>query len=68
MTVGSNVKKTLATIKGIASQLEQYAELTRHPDAKKVWQQQIPRAWSVVHLLEDRIMKLEFEEPQYKGL
>lgn len=68
MTVATNVKKTLATMKGIAAQMEQYAELTRHPQAKKAWEKQVPRAWSVVHLLEDRIRKLEYEEPQYKGL
>jgi DNA mismatch repair ATPase MutS len=67
MTISSQVKQTLATIKGIEAVIKQYAETSQNLEAKEIWEKQIPRAANIVNQLEKRIQTLEREEPQYKG-
>jgi hypothetical protein len=67
MTVASNVKQTLATMKSIEALIKQYSETEQHPEVKEVWMRQIDRTAYIVKNLEERIKQLEFQEPQYKG-
>ena len=67
MTISSQLKQTVATMKGIESLIRIYAETAQNPESKAVWERQIPRAGGVVRLLEERVQTLEREEPQYKG-
>lgn len=67
MTVGTQVKKTAALLKSIEATLRTLAETERHPEAKAVWERQIPRVEAVVRQVEERIKTLEREEPQYRG-
>jgi phage shock protein A len=67
MTVSSQVKQTLAAMKGIEALIRQYAETAQNEDAQETWERQIPRARNIVKQLEKRVQTLEREEPQYKG-
>jgi hypothetical protein len=68
MTVSSQVKETVATLKGIESTLKVYAVQTIEQEIKSVFSQAGEDIAGVVNDLEERVGVLEFEEPQYKGL
>jgi hypothetical protein len=67
MTVGSKVKQTLATLKGIESTLKIYSLQCNVKEAREVYKESLQIAEDVIKDIEDRVKKLEFEEPQYKG-
>jgi hypothetical protein len=67
MTVASNVKQTLASLKGIESTLKIYSVQSRKEEEKKIYKRELQTVESVIKDLEDRLKVLEFEEPQYKG-
>ena len=68
MTVGSQVKETVAALKGIESTLKVYAVQTVDQESKSVFSQAGEIIDGVVNDLEERVGVLEYEEPQYKGL
>lgn len=67
MTVASQVKQTIASLKGAQATLETFADLEEDPDAKKIFKDNSQKVLSVMDKLEKRLGVLEFEEPQYKG-
>lgn len=67
MTVASNIKQTLASLKGIESTLRIYSVQSRNEEEKAVYKNQLQTVESVIKDIEDRLKTLEFEEPQYKG-
>lgn len=67
MTVGSKVKQTLASLRGAESILRVYENQSQHPEAKEAFQRAVEGVEDVIYNLEERMKKLEFEEPQYKG-
>jgi predicted DNA-binding protein YlxM (UPF0122 family) len=67
MTVIAKVKQTLATLKNIESTLGIYASQTDNAETKSVFKESIQYTKEVIADIEQRIKKLEFEEPQYKG-
>lgn len=67
MTVASNVKQTLASLKGIESTLKIYSVQSRKEEEKAIYKKELQTVESVIKDLEDRLKVLEFEEPQYKG-
>lgn len=67
MTVASNVKQTLASLKGIESTLKIYSIQSRNEEEKAVYKEELQSIESVISDIEDRLKTLEFEEPQYKG-
>lgn len=67
MTVGSKVKQTLATLKGIESTLKIYSLQSRNEDEKTAYKSALQTTELVTKDIEDRLKTLEFEEPQYKG-
>jgi hypothetical protein len=67
MTVGSKVKQTLASLKGIESTLRIYSVQSRNKDERTVYKEELKTVESVIKDIEDRLKTLEFEEPQYKG-
>lgn len=67
MTVASQVKQTLASLKGARGTLRVYSTQSRDEEARLVFTDAIEVTDKVIKDLEDRIMTLEFEEPQYKG-
>jgi len=67
MTVASQLKQTLANLKGAESTLLLYSLQSQEEDEKTVYKEAQEAANKVVKDLEDRIKFLEYEEPQYKG-
>ena len=67
MTVGSKVKQTLASLKGIESTLKIYSVQSRNKEEIIVYKEALQTTEAVIKDIEDRLKTLEFEEPQYKG-
>ena len=67
MTEASQVKKTLATLKGSQSILRVYAAQTRNEETREVYDQAIGTTQTVINEIEERVQDPEFQEPQYKG-
>ena len=67
MTVASQVKKTLATLKGNQGTLRLYMLQTRDENAKLVYTDALEVTGKIINDLEERMQTLEYQEPQYKG-
>lgn len=67
MTIASQVKQTLASLKGVQSTLETFAAAEENGEAKTVFNRNCLRVQQVIKDMEKRLSLLEFEEPQYKG-
>lgn len=67
MTVSTQVKQTLASLKGAQADLETFALNTQNKQAKQMYTQAAQSTDSIVNTLEQRVTQLETEEPQYKG-
>lgn len=67
MTVASQVKQTLASLKGVRGTLSSYTALTRDDETHSVYINSLEITDNIIHDLEDRLKILELEEPQYKG-
>lgn len=67
MTVGSQVKQTTASLKGVKATLDTYLAQSTGQDDCQLFQENSEKLDGVIKMLEQRISTLEFEEPQYKG-
>lgn len=67
LTVASQVKQTLANLKGIQGTLGIYSVKSQDEETKTVFNEAINTINGIVEDLEKRIQTLEFEEPQYEG-
>ena len=67
MTVASQVKQTLASLKGARGTIRVYSTQTRDEEARSMFTEALEVTSSVIEDLEKRMQTLEFEEPQYKG-
>lgn len=67
MTVASQVKQTLADLKGIQANLRIYSSQTQDEDTVVVYKEALETTGAVIKDLEKRVQVLEFQEPQYKG-
>ncbi|WP_031513942.1 DUF1657 domain-containing protein [Desulfofalx alkaliphila] len=67
MTVATQVKQTLATLKGVCSTLEAFMSFEQDEKTKALLQKNTRRLGAVIDDLEERVKTLEYEEPQYKG-
>jgi hypothetical protein len=68
MTVASQVKQTLASLKNAQATLKIYAIQSQNPEAKCVFDEAGQITGAIICGVEDRLKTLEFEEPQYRGL
>ncbi|NLV16872.1 MAG: DUF1657 domain-containing protein [Syntrophomonadaceae bacterium] len=68
MTVGSQVKGTVASLKGVKATLETFASLQTYSDNQDLLNNTCETLNSVIGSLERRVAELEMQEPQYKGL
>ncbi|OBR93613.1 MULTISPECIES: DUF1657 domain-containing protein [Clostridium] len=66
MTVGSQVKQTLAVLKGAESTLRVYSLQEQDKKVKNVYKEALDAVDGVTKNLNDRLKYLEYEEPQYK--
>jgi hypothetical protein len=67
MTVGVQVKQTLAELKGIQATLKTFAQSGGNKEANALLLKNARRVALVIEKMEKRLGTLEFEEPQYKG-
>lgn len=67
MTVASQVKTTLASLKSAQASLEQFALGTQNEEAKTLFTNAAEQTQQIVTQVESRVQQLENEEPQYKG-
>ncbi|MCG3420056.1 DUF1657 domain-containing protein [Oceanobacillus jordanicus] len=66
MTVGSQVKQTLAGLKSAQASLETFALGTENKEAKQLYQNAAQQTQMIVDSLTPRLHDIEQEEPQYK--
>jgi len=67
MTVGSNVKQTLSTLKGSEATLRIYSFQERDEKARAIYTEAFEEINKIKIDLEKRVGAIEFQEPQYKG-
>ncbi|MDQ7094072.1 DUF1657 domain-containing protein [Desulfosporosinus sp. PR] len=67
MTVASQVKQTLASLKGVQGTLRTYTSQSRDEETQTIYNSSLEVTAAIIKDLEDRLKVLEFEEPQYKG-
>lgn len=67
MTVGVQVKQTLAALKSAQANLETFAMQTQNQQAKQLYTSAAQQTKAIVDTLEPRVSEIEKEEPQYKG-
>ena len=66
MTIISNVKQTIATLKGIEAQLSILALNSQEEEAQKTFHDMMLLIEEVKNDLHNRQVEIELEEPQYK--
>lgn len=67
MTVISNVKQSLSTVKGIEAQLSILALNSLDPEAQRTFHETMKVMNEVKKDLQIRVNEMMLEEPQYKG-
>lgn len=67
MTVASQVKTCVASLKGAQASLEQFALETQNKEAKALFTNAAQQTKQILQQVESRVQQLENEEPQYKG-
>lgn len=67
MTVATDVKTCLASLKSAQASLEQFALSTQNQEAKSLFESAAKNTQRVVEQIETRVQEIEFEEPQYRG-
>lgn len=67
MTVASQVKQTLANLKGIEATLNHLAIETKDEKAKFAFHESCLITRRVIGEVEQRMREIERQEPQYKG-
>jgi len=67
MTVGSQVKQTIAGLKSAQASFEQFALQTENQQAKKIYEDAAQQTAAILKSVEPRVTQIEQEEPQYKG-
>ncbi|KWX70969.1 DUF1657 domain-containing protein [Paenibacillus sonchi] len=67
MTVASQVKTCVSSLKSAQASLEQFALETQNQEAKTLFTNAAQQTQQIVTQVESRVTELEKEEPQYKG-
>jgi hypothetical protein len=67
ITVATQVKTCLESLKSAQSSLEQFALNTQNQEAKTMFENASQETQQIVDTISSRIGQLENEEPQYKG-
>lgn len=66
MTVGTQVKQTLAGLKSAQASFEQFALQTENKQAQQIYQQAAQQTQAILDSVEPRMQQIEQEEPQYR--
>ncbi len=67
MTVDSKLKQTIAGLRNVQGTLRVYSSQVSEEESKGAYKEASEITGQVIVDLENRLKKLEFEEPQYKG-
>lgn len=67
MTVASQVKQVLATLKSSQGTIRLYAAQAKEEEIRAVYDETIETTTEIINDLEKRLSILEYQEPQYKG-
>ncbi|GMB08957.1 uncharacterized protein DUF1657 [Thermolongibacillus altinsuensis] len=67
MTIGSQVKQSLANLKSIHATLQSLALKSVDEQAQRTFHEAMLTTEEVIDHLKQRVSQLEREEPQYKG-
>lgn len=67
MTVASQVKTCVASLKSAQASLEQFALSTQNQEAKTLFANAAQDTQHIIDQVQSRVQQLENEEPQYKG-
>jgi hypothetical protein len=67
LTVASQVKQTLASLKSIHAGLQNLAITSTDEETKRVFHENMLISEEIINDVKSRIGELEFEEPEYKG-
>lgn len=67
MTVGSQVKQCLASLKSIEATLNNFAIKSEDEQARLTFHETCLKTRKVIKQIESRIGEIEFQEPEYKG-
>lgn len=67
MTVASQVKTCVASLKSAQASLETFALNTQNQEAKQLFTECARQTAQIVEQVQSRVQQLENEEPQYKG-
>lgn len=66
MTVGAQMKQTIAGLKSAQASLETFALATDNTNAKQLFQTAAQQTQTIIDSVEPRLQEIEQEEPQYK--
>lgn len=67
MTVGSQVKQCLASLKSIEAGLNNFAIKADDEQARLAFHETCLKTRKVIQEIEARVGEIEFQEPEYKG-
>lgn len=67
MTVASQVKTCVASLKSAQASLETFALSTQNQEAKNLFTNAAQQTQTIIDQVSSRVQQLENEEPQYKG-
>ncbi|AIM15238.1 MULTISPECIES: DUF1657 domain-containing protein [Neobacillus] len=65
MTVGTQVKQTLAGLKSAQASFETFALQTENKNAKQLYQNAAQQTQAIIDSIEPRLQEIITEEPQY---
>lgn len=67
MTIASDIKNCIASLNGAKSNLSRFALMSTDANAQKVFHESMLEADEIITDLQNRLVILEREEPQYKS-
>ncbi|WP_394138166.1 DUF1657 domain-containing protein [Cytobacillus oceanisediminis] len=65
MTVGTQVKQTIAGLKSAQASFETFALGTENQNAKQLYQNAAQQTQTIIDSIEPRLQEIQQEEPQY---
>lgn len=67
MTVSSQVKQAVSSLKSAQASFESFALQTQDQVAKQAYSDAATQTQNIINTLQPRVQQIENEEPQYKG-
>lgn len=68
MTVATQVKQAIASLRSVQASFEQFALQTENQQAKQLYANAAEQTKQILQTVEPRLKEIEQEEPQYRQL